>query len=146
METHLWRVPSQAPVTFEDVAVTFTLEEWGQLEPTQRTLYWEVTLETFEHLVSVGFLLSKPDVISKPEQEEYLKMVQQGLPQGEGRSPDYCTTVEKKESASEEDFAGEELSHGLEIKHCAWEEDSSSVSLGELSQSNCSRISSIKPP
>ncbi|XP_073081415.1 neurotrophin receptor-interacting factor homolog isoform X2 [Manis javanica] len=45
----------QEPVTFLDIAVDFSKEEWGLLDPSQRTEYHDVMLETFGHLVSVGW-------------------------------------------------------------------------------------------
>ncbi|XP_041604802.1 zinc finger protein 37A isoform X4 [Vulpes lagopus] len=73
-------ITSQGSLSFRDVTVGFTQEEWQHLNLAQRTLYRDVMLENYSHLVSVGYSIDKPEVILKLEQGEESWILEEAFP------------------------------------------------------------------
>ncbi|XP_075768651.1 uncharacterized protein LOC142818147 isoform X2 [Pelodiscus sinensis] len=62
------------PVTFEEVAVYFSEDEWALLDLSQRALYRDVMQENYEAVSWLGFPVSKTHVLSWVEKGEELQI------------------------------------------------------------------------
>ncbi|XP_075772599.1 zinc finger protein 688-like [Pelodiscus sinensis] len=72
------------PVSFEEVAVYFSEEEWALLDTGQRAFYRDVMQENYEAVSWLGFPISKAHVLSWVEQGEELQIPDlQGCEEGE---------------------------------------------------------------
>nr|XP_033788331.1 endochitinase A-like isoform X2 [Geotrypetes seraphini] len=74
---------AQMQVEFEDIAVSFSQEEWEYLDEGQKELYREVMKENYETLISLGSPTFTPKIISYIErgEEPYIR----GEPESEER-------------------------------------------------------------
>ncbi|XP_077106309.1 uncharacterized protein LOC143764544 [Ranitomeya variabilis] len=53
----------QGPITFQDVAASFTEEQWVLLEDWQKEIYRTVIKEIHEAIISLGYTIIDPDVV-----------------------------------------------------------------------------------
>ncbi|CAH2281700.1 flocculation FLO11-like [Pelobates cultripes] len=75
-------------VTFDDAAIYFSAEQWQNLEEFQKKIYKELIKEIYETMISLGYRIPKPEIVSRIER-------------GEEPCSEYCKKTKLPESQPE---------------------------------------------
>ncbi|XP_063141204.1 zinc finger protein 120 isoform X3 [Rattus norvegicus] len=117
------RTPDMDVLTYDDVHLKFTKEEWSLLDASQKSLYQGVMLETLRNLTDIGYILEdhsteeyfktsgRHERDSLPEQFQKVLQAQTGL-----SSSAFQTELQSNPETSKHAETGKQMQQTTELR------------------------------